>query len=226
VEAEQAVRIACDEFESSGLNSHAGEAYYELGEMALRKGDYQDAEAAFRRAHEFGLDPVPGLPLLRLAQGQGESARSSIRRALSETPEDRLRRAKLLVAAIIIELAATDVNAAQEAVEELTDIAQSFGSATFQAHAMMGRGAIELERGSPQAASQALREAWSMFNDTGLPYDAARARVLLARAYLQANNAEDACMQVDSAIKTFTELGAMADLEAATRLRGELGSDR
>ncbi len=217
-EAEEAIRSACGEFEKNGLNSHAGEAFVELGELALRKGDFQEAEEAFRRAHEFGHDPVPGLPLLLLAQGKSRSALQTIERALNENPEDRLRRAKLLSANITIALANNDLPAAEAAVDELVGISEDFGCKVFQAHALMGRGALDLERGDDKAATPELHKAWSLLNELGLPYDAARVRIFLAEAYTRAGNRADAKLQLEAACKTFRTLGAQPDLEATSGL--------
>ncbi len=217
-EAEQTVRRACMDFERSRLNSHAGEAFYELGELALRKGDYQEADEAFRRAHEFGYDPVPGLPQLRLAQGKRQAALQTIQRALNETPENRLRRAKLLAATITIALANGELSLAEAATNELDDIAQDFSCQCFQAQALMGRGALELERGSVDTATPALRQAWTLFNEMGFLYDAAHVRTLLGKAYLTAGNKEDARLQLGAACKTFSELGAKPDLQTSSEL--------
>jgi tetratricopeptide (TPR) repeat protein len=217
-EAEQSVRKACDDFAKHGLNSHAGEAFNELGELELRKGDYENAEAAFRQALELGVDPVPGLPLLRQAQGRGDAALQTIERALSEVSRDRLRRAKLLAAGINISLANGKISLAETAVGELADISKDFGCPCFKAHALMGQGAVELERGNHTVAAAALRDAWSIFNETNFTYDAARARTLMARAYMRAGNKEDARLQLEAACKTFGELGAKPDLEAASKL--------
>jgi len=186
--------------------------------LSLRKGDYRAAENAFQRAHEFGYDPVPGLPLLRLAQGRGEAARQTIQRALSESPEDRLRRAKLLTATVTIALANSDLSFAEAAANELSDISKEFDCQCFRAHALLGQGAVKLEQGNNEGATPALREAWSIFNELGFSYDAARARTILATAYLGVGNDEDARLQLTAACKTFSELGADPDLMIASEL--------
>lgn len=218
VEAEQSALSAYNDFREHGLDAHAGEALIQLGELALRKGDYQKAEDAFRKAHELGCDPVPGLPLLRLAQGKGQAALQTIQRALSESPDDRLHRAKLLTASITIALANSQLSIAEAAVDELTEISKEFGCPTFKADALMARGAMELECGNSNTATPALREAWSIFNELGFPYDAARARTLMAEAYLRAGDKEDAKLQLEAACKIFGELGAKPDLQSASEL--------
>jgi tetratricopeptide (TPR) repeat protein len=217
-DAERAAQSALDDFKKLGLDNHTAEASNELGELALIKGDHEEAESAFRLAHELGVDPVPGLPLLRLAQGNHETALQSIERALGETPDDRLHRAKLLAASIRIALANNRISLAEAGVNELTTISKDFKCPSFEAHALMGQGAIELERGNADKASPSLRKAWSIFKEAGFPYDAARARTLMAEAYLRAGNKEDAKLQLEAACKTFGELGAKPDLEAASEL--------
>ena len=60
------------------------EGHYEIGEIRRLRGDLTGAEEAFRRAHELGRDPQPGLALVRLAQGQpAHTAAASIRTALA-----------------------------------------------------------------------------------------------------------------------------------------------
>ena len=217
-EAERAVRGACDLFGNVGPASHAGEAFNELGELSLRQGNHAEAEAAFLRAYEYGYDPVPGMPLLRLAQGKGPAALQMIERALTERPSDRLRRAKLLAARVTIALALGETSIAEADVDELTTTVKDFQCPAFRAHASLGRGALALVRGDPAAALPSIREAWATFHEAGFVYDAARARVLLARAYRETGDEEDARLQLDAARKTFSDLGARADLEEASRM--------
>ncbi len=224
-EAEKAVRGACDFFGELGPAGHAGEAFNELGELSLRQGNYPAAEEAFRRASEFGHDPVPGLPLLRLAEGKGSAALQMIERALAETPADLLRRAKLLSARIVIALAVGEASIAEADVDELATSMEDFHCSAFRAHASLGRGAILLARGEASAAAPILRAAWSTFHEADFIYDAARARVLLAKAYRETGATEDVRLQLAAAHKTFAELGAQPDLEEVAALieEGEAG---
>ena len=64
---------------------HVGQAWYELGEIELRRGDLAAAEAAFERAASFGKDPQPGLAMLRLAEGD-EAVALALLRAVSRMP--------------------------------------------------------------------------------------------------------------------------------------------
>ena len=45
--------------------AHVGVAARELGHIRVRLGDTEGAEQAFRRAHEYGISPEPGMSLVR-----------------------------------------------------------------------------------------------------------------------------------------------------------------
>src|SRR5256884_2151450 len=84
----------------------AGEAFYEIGEIRLRMGDLKRAEEVFHQAHELGREPVPGLALLRLAEGKIDAARGLLDRAIADRPAGSLDRARLLAAAVQVAIAA------------------------------------------------------------------------------------------------------------------------
>ena len=89
--AERAIRQACAEVEGwSPRNASA--AFYELAEIQLRMGDLSAAEESFRRAHELGIDPQPGLSLLRLAQGRIDDADALIHAAWRRRKQSLPRR--------------------------------------------------------------------------------------------------------------------------------------
>jgi tetratricopeptide (TPR) repeat protein len=77
----------------------AGAAYYELAELARARGDFAQAETAYREASLNGQSPEPGLALLRLAQGRLTAAERAIRRVLG-VAQRRARRARALAACV------------------------------------------------------------------------------------------------------------------------------
>ncbi|MEA2843492.1 MAG: hypothetical protein QOJ69_1163, partial [Actinomycetota bacterium] len=58
----------------------AGMAFYVLGELHRLRGEFAQAEDAYRQASRLGREPQPGLALLRLAQGQTDAAAAAIGR--------------------------------------------------------------------------------------------------------------------------------------------------
>ncbi len=64
-------------------NQTAGLARYREAELLRLLGRFDEAEEAYQGASGLGWEPQPGLAQLRLAQGRGDAAAASIRRAAS-----------------------------------------------------------------------------------------------------------------------------------------------
>ena len=96
----------------------AGAAFYRIGEIHRLLGKFEEAEAAYMRANERGRKPQPGLSLLRLAQGQIDTAAASIRSVLADVRASSAR-ARALAAAVEILLAAGDVEDARAAANRI-----------------------------------------------------------------------------------------------------------
>jgi DNA-binding CsgD family transcriptional regulator len=190
-----------------------GDAHYQQAEVHRLRGDFAAAEAAYRRASEEGREAQPGLALLRLAQGRTADAVNAIRGALSAS-KDRLRRARLLPAAVEIALAAGDVADARRCANELRQIAADFGTEVLGAMAAHAEGAVDLADGRPDAALEPLRRAFRVWHEVGAPYIAARLRVLIARACRALGDRDTATLELDLARGVFQQLGAAPDLAA------------
>jgi tetratricopeptide (TPR) repeat protein len=205
-EAERAVSM------SDGYGAAvAAEAYYVIGEIKLRQGKHQEAEASFQEAHRQGRQPVPGMALLRLAQGRFEAARSLIDRALSASAVD-LDRIRKLPAGVEIALAVGDVMTARSRADELVSLAERFESGVFSAHANHAVGTVALAEGDVEAALRSLstaRESWQAVN---MPHEEARTRVCMAMAYWREGETDLAELEALAARTAFESLGAAADL--------------
>jgi tRNA A-37 threonylcarbamoyl transferase component Bud32/tetratricopeptide (TPR) repeat protein len=193
-----------------------GEAFYEIGEIRLRMGDLGRAEEVFRQAHELGRDPVPGLALLRLAEGKVEAARALIDRAVADRPEGSLERARLLPASVQIALAAGALDLARAGAAELAAIAERYGSTALRASATQAQGAVQLADNATDEAVPTLRRACKLWQEVQLPYETAITRLLLAGAYGATGHSEDAQLERQAAMSTFKGLGA--DIATATAL--------
>ena len=80
-EAQSQALMACEELRPY-LRRELGWPLNELGRIRLHQRDIGGAEQALLAAHRAGWDPQPGLALVRLAQGDVESAAASISDAL------------------------------------------------------------------------------------------------------------------------------------------------
>jgi class 3 adenylate cyclase len=221
-DAEIEARRACDELVEFNLG-YTAEAFYELGEVRMRRGDLAAARQAFKQAHELGRDPQPGLALLRLAEGNTAGACACIDHALDEESRD-LHRASLLPAQVEIALAADDVAKACSAADELDTISQVYGSDALAAAASLARCRIALEEGDARPAARDARQALRLWQEVGAPYEVAHARVLLASAYLADGDVDGALLELQAAASGFERLGAVPDMRRARAKLESLGA--
>jgi DNA-binding NarL/FixJ family response regulator len=216
-EAVEAARRAAERLAEADDELAIGAASYQQGEAHRVLGQFEAAEAAYRRAGHWGREPQPGLALLRLAQGRTGAAATAVRRALGETGH-RLTRARLLPAAVEILLAGGDAAAAGEAAGELAAIAEAYGTPALRAAADQAQGAVLLERGDAGAAVAALRAAWRAWRELEAPYETARARLLIGLACRALGDEDAAAMELEAARAVLARLGAAPDLERLERL--------
>jgi DNA-binding CsgD family transcriptional regulator len=217
-DALEELRQAYERFTATG-HPAAGDALYEQAEVHRWRGDLDSAEQAYRQAAAFGRDPQPGLALLRLAQGQADAASAGIRRALEETTE-RFRRPRLLSAAVEIALEGKDVAGARVAADELAQLAAERDVPLLNAMAAQAGGVVRLAEGDARTALAAARRAWSLWQELDAPYEAARARVVVALACRALGDEDAARMELDAARQVFERLSAGPALARVETLTG------
>jgi DNA-binding NarL/FixJ family response regulator len=200
-----------------------GKAAYVQGELHRVAGDYAAAEKSFREANALGHEPQPGLALLRLGQGRPDSAAAAIRRAAGESTQP-LRRVRLLPAYVEITLAVGELDRARAAVDELETIASTVGGAVA-AMAACAKGALLVACDEPREALIALRPGLEGWQRLGIPYEEARARVLVALACRAIGDHDTAELELDTARAAFTSLGAGPDRARVDALAGRADDD-
>jgi class 3 adenylate cyclase len=236
LEAEAEARQASVELE--GFNPAAtGKAFYRIAELRLLRGDLRGADEAIVRAHGFGIDPEPVLSLIRLAEGRVDVAAAGIRRALDEPttlpnwrapPGSPLHRLPLLRARVEVALAGGDVATAREAADELARISEGYDSAYVAAAAASADGAVAVAENRMAEAVGSLRRAVKAWTGLAAPHEAARARLLLADAYIAEGATENAILELQAARIAFEQVGATPDVHRADErlARVEAAEDR
>jgi DNA-binding NarL/FixJ family response regulator len=210
-------RHACDRLAAPVNPSALGGACIIEGDLLRLVGDFDGAEASYRRAHEFGTDPQPGLALLRFAQGRIDVAEAMIRRVLSET-EEPMSRARVLGPYVEIELAAGDIAAGRTAADELRRIAAELGTPLLRANAARAAGAVLAAADDCKAALVELRKAFNDYHALGVRYDAARTRLLIADACETLGDHDAAGMESIAARAVLEQLGAATLSSPATQV--------
>ena len=228
-DAEVQCQAACAELQDYNRWITA-EGLYEIGEIRRRRGEFAAALEAYRSAAEIGVEPQPGLSLLRLAEGKVEAALSALRRSLEET-QAPLPRVQLLPAMVEVALAAGDLGGARTALEELRATVATYRigespAPGFEAQHRVAAGRIHLAEGDLSAAARCLREARTLWRQVGAPYEVAQVRLLLGLAYRRQADEESATAALDAADAPIARLGARLDDERAKELLGRLETRR
>lgn len=205
------VQRACDRLARPTGQPVLGAAYYVRAELHRLRGEFAEAEEAYRQAHRWGRQPEPGLAQLRIAQGRVDEAVIAMRRVLDEA-EDLVTRSRLLTPYVEIVLASGDVAAARAAVDELSTLASAWNTPLLRALSLHATGAVLLAEGDTRAALTALRGAVAEWCELEAPYEAARARVLIGLARRSSGDEASAQMELDAARWVFRDLNAGPDL--------------
>jgi ATP/maltotriose-dependent transcriptional regulator MalT len=120
-------------------------------------------------------------------------------------------------------VATGDNPAARSACDELSQIARRQESEALTALATQAEGAVTLAEGDAASALPLLRRAWEAWHDLDAPYDAARARALVAQACAALGDEDAAALERDAAREAFFRLGAAPDLARLEPRRGDHG---
>jgi DNA-binding CsgD family transcriptional regulator len=192
-------------------------ANYQLAELHRLRGEYRPADERYRRAAATGWEPQPGWALLRLAQGDPHGAQTMLRHSLAGADAGTAHR--LLPALVEIELAAGDSEAARRAAQELRSLSEGRPAPMLAACAMTAAARVGLadDTAAALADAEAARAAWA---GLGVPYEAARCRVLKARLLRAAGDDGAAAVELDAARRVFAELGARPAAAEIDQLRG------
>jgi DNA-binding CsgD family transcriptional regulator len=189
-----------------------GGAHYVRGEVHRLRGEYGAADGDYRRAHEHGCEPHPGLALLRLGEGRADLAQAAMRRLEAEATEPVVR-GRMLGAFAEIVLAAGDGAAAGAAADELAAVAREHGSQYLSAAASHARAAVLLVAGDARSALVLARQAGRQWSELRTPYEGARTRVLLAEVCRALGDRETSDLELDAARAVFLDLGARPDVD-------------
>jgi DNA-binding NarL/FixJ family response regulator len=195
-----------------------GMAYYQQGELHRLRGEFAEAEEAYREAARWGREPHPGLALLWVAHGNVEASVAAIRRLVDGA--QALNRATMLPAYVEIMLAADDRGAARDAADELAAIAADLEAPLLEAMSAAATGTVLLEEGDPKAALEASHRACACWRELEAPYEYARARVLVGLACRALGDQRTGDLELAAAQQVFQQLGAAPDRERVEALFG------
>ena len=211
-EAMDQAREAGARYTQGALNQAAqGQALYRQGEIYRLRGEFTKAENAYKETSGLGLDPQPGMALLRLAQGKKDAAASAIRRVVAERTKP-LERVAVLPAYVQITVATGELDRAAAACNDLDEITEVQPTEALLAMAANERGRLSLAQGDPARALEWLRRALGLWHSLQAPYEIARAKVLIAHACRELGDDDSAALELEAARDAFERLDAKPDL--------------
>lgn len=194
------------------------------GELRRRQGRLDEAIACFDAAPHH----LPSLlGKARVALGRGDTAQALdltetvLRRLPRHASAARIPALELLVR---IQCARGSVPNAVAALRALEDVTESFPSTWMAAVVHDARGQVALLTGTPELAKAHFQDALSLYERSALPYEAAQARLGVARALIAIGQRELAQEEARVASAMLQGLGARssaahADVEAVSLSR-------
>jgi len=225
-EAEQEIRIACDQL-STYSPFAAGDAFRIFGDLCLMRGDFDSAEAAYRRTHELGWDPQPGRALLQAEQGQSVAAIRGLLRALDDNNWAlRQRRGLLLAVLAIVSARAGDREHAAYAVAELDRHPELWTSEHNNGAVAQARAELAALDGQQAEAVTAMRASIRSWQAAHAGLNAAICRYRLAELLADDGDVDGALLELDAAQASFETLQAPLRARRCSELRSSLAGSR
>lgn len=204
-----------------------------LGNIYLYQGDWEQAELHFHRAlalwgkaqhKRFMSLGHTNLGLLYIEQGEWEKALAHLEesRALLTQLNIRDLLCEVLYALAEVALGTHDLERALELATQSHDLAVERDMSPEQALALRIRGRIYLACDDSATARADLDQALAILQAVENRYEEARTRYYLAGLELQAGQTAKARAHLDSALTSFTALGAKQDCRRAESLAAGL----
>jgi hypothetical protein len=224
--AEAEALAACAELRP-WMRREFGWPLVELGNVRLRAGDLDGAEAAYHEATDHAWSPQPGLALVHLARGDADLAASMIADAIEHPidipskerpPFGPLRLAPLLDAQAEIAAARGDCTTLHRAARELESIAAQYPSPMLGALSLLADARLCVIDGRSDAAVTAASRAVAELAGVGAPFEAAMARLVVADGYESSGHGEQAAFERRNARDTLTSFGSEVWAERVDRL--------
>jgi len=193
-----------------------------LGELRARQGRTDEARELFERAGPSG---VLGLGELDLVDGRAADAADAAERVLRRLPAaDVLGRVPALELLVRARAELGAVDGAREAFAELERACALLGTPYLLGRVRLAAARLALAAGDHEEARRASEDAIDRLTDASAPYDAAVARLSLARALLGSGRDDSAAAAAKGARDAFAALGAVRELRATDELLASAGT--
>jgi RNA polymerase sigma factor (sigma-70 family) len=216
-EAEAMLEDSVEDF-SCSRPARVGGPLVGLAELRRRQGSAADAA---RLLDDAGPSTTALLCRARLAldAGRAPQAVDLIERVLRGVPADRdLQRAPAIELLVHARVACGELERAGAALARLREVSARVGTAPLRACADLAEGLVAAGGGEHERARRLFEDALDGFERSGVPYEAARARLELATSLIVLGRAEVAEREASLARDRLLALGAEVDAQRAQRI--------
>jgi ATP/maltotriose-dependent transcriptional regulator MalT len=195
-------------------------ALVRLAELRVRQGRFEEAE---RLLEGNDWHPLARRARAAVAFARGEYALADELVGLCLETEDRSQAACAPLLELLVEVRVTraDADGAAEALRALDEVAAQTRDARAAAYAQLAAGRVAAAAGDDHASAH-FQEARGGFAALQLPFEAARARLELARA-VETRAPQAAAAEARHALADFERLGAARHADGAAALLRRLG---
>lgn len=191
-----------------------GDAQRLLGDVHLTRGEFEQAETAYRSAREHGWDPYPGYAMLLHYRDQSSAALRGLQRAAEATHwVASERRANYLAHIVTIAALSGSLDRARETLALLDEHPEAWSVGIVRANVTRARGELAFAQGEFGEAIRLFRHALELLLQLDAPVDAAIVRLRLAASMTRTGERDEAEMELLAARKAFERAGAQFYLE-------------
>jgi ATP/maltotriose-dependent transcriptional regulator MalT len=194
----------------------------QLAELRRRQGRWDEAEELFARVERRSLSLL-GRGTIAHDRGDAATAADLLERFLRRTPPDNWNgRASALELLVRSRLALGLREEAEEGASELRSLLERVDTLTIRAAARQAEGLLLGAEGGCEEARRRFEDAVDLFLQAQAPFEAARARLDLARCLSGIGRPGPARQEARSALEGFEKLGAAREAYRAEGVLKEL----
>lgn len=222
-EAEAELEAATRELEASRPGKVA-DGIVRTAELRRRQGRLEEAERLLEGV-KFFPPALFGLAAVALDRGEAADALDLLDRFLRQIPEEnRTDRAAALELAVRTHAALGHGDDARAALREVEALAAIVGTDPMRASAVLAQGVLAAAEGEHAAGRRHLEDAVDLFERTGAPFEAAHARLQLARVLAELGLEDQAVDEARRAHGALAAMGASLEARGAAAFLRRLGA--